>query len=1118
MAEYALQGAFSAGEIAPALWGQVTLAKYHAAATTMRNGFCNYRGGYYSRAGTAMCLRSKQAYPNPPRVITFQFSINNGYCLEFGDYYMRVFTNGAPVVDISATITGITNANPGVVAATNSFSNGDWVTLEEVAGMTQVNGYTYIVASASSSHFTLTDLDGNDVDTTGFGTYTSGGTASRIFTLVTPWAVTDLPLLKFTQSADVMSLCNPNYPPYDLGRISATDWSLTESTFGAVIAAPASCTATATTQPSQATSPPTLPAAYAYVVTAVDAKTGQESVASPVGNVTNSVDIASTAGSIIINWAPVSGAGTYNIYKAPTSYNTQPGNTSEALPVPAGALFGYAGTSYGTQFVDSNITPDLTQVPPVHTNPFAPGQILELPILTPGSGLVSVGITINTSTGSGFIGQPVIVNGQLLAVIIQNAGLDYAQTDTVTYTGTSGGFASGTETFVSNPSVGDTITLNGVEFYFETNLSAPNQLPIKSTLALTLDAAVPILNASAYGAVSVASYTNTATVLTITYNTAGIGGNTYTLAASVATPSGGTLTGGSSSGGSATAPTGSVTVGPETGTYPGCVAYYQQRRVYASSSNDPDTYWMSQPGSFLDFDTSIPVTDADAITGTPWAQQVNGIQFMVPMPGGLVTLTGLGAWQVTGSGGSAINPVAITPSSQQAQPQAFNGCSAQLGPVTVDYDILYVQSKGSIVLDLAYNYWINIYTGSDLTELSGQLFANYTLVQWAWCREPYKVVWAVRNDGAMLSLTYVKQQEVYGWARHDTLGQFVSVCAVTELPVDALYLVTGRPTNAQGGDPVYYIERMDNRIWTGTEDPWCVDCALSYAMPEPDATLTITYAGPTAPATFTASAGVFSAANVGQVIRAAGGIAVVTEYTNDEAVQGTWCLPPTQFVPNDPNGNLVPAAPGAWTMTAPIQTVTGLLHLAGLYVTGLADGVPITPQIVSATGSIILQYPASDIKIGLGFTAQMQTPRLETQGQETIQTRRKTVTAITGRIEASAMLQYGTNQPDGAAQVPPVIAPPWTNLTQVVDQGATYTSPGGATVTTLWTGDLREPVLPNWAKPGQLAIQQVNPIPMQINAVVPEFLEGDLPEITYAQAQERPPQQPPRGPGRWMLG
>ncbi len=1008
MAVFSIQTAFSTGEISPNLYGQVDLVKYHSAASTMRNSFVNYRGGAYSRAGTAMVLQSKQPYGTPPRVLDFQFSNEQGLALEFGEQYMRVVRNGAVVTEAAAAIASVTQANPCVVSAPNGYAVGDWVSINGIVGMAQLDGYLFIVSAATGSTVTLSYLDGSPVDSTMFPAYVSGGTIARVYTVATPWHAADLGLLKFTQSGDTLTVTHTSYPTYDLVRVSDTNWTVTATTFGSSVAPPASCSVTATVQPNGTT---TFPAAYAYCVTAVGAN-GEESIASPIGNVTNSVDIASTAGSLIVTWAQVAGARYYNIYRAPTSYNTQPGVTTNALPVPVGSIFSFVGTSFGTTFVDSNITPDFTQVPPTHQNPFAPGQILAVETGTPGTGYTTASLTVTTSTGSGLIVAPVISGGGVVAWIVQNAGQGYLSTDTVA---------------VSGDGTGATATLS---------------------------------------------------------------------------------------------------VGPQTGTYPGAVAYFQQRRVYASTLNNPDTYYMTQPGSYTNMDTSIPVMATDAIVGTPWGTQVNGIQFMVPMPGGLVVLTGLGAYQVGGSGSSALNPRPITPSSQQATPQAFNGVSSSVPPITVDYDILYVQSKGSIVLDLAWNYWINIYTGTDITEFSGHLFTSYTLVQWAWCREPYKIVWAVRNDGILLSLTFVKPQQVQGWARHDTLGQFVSVASVTELPVDALYCVVARPTNSAGGGYVYYIERMDNRLWTSTEDPWCVDCGLQYPMPAPAAALTIG-APISGYSAVVATASVFGAASIGSVLRALGGVGTITASGSGTTATVLWSLAPSGYVPNDPNGNLLPVASGGWTLTAPTQVVSGLRHLAGLTVTGLADGVPIAPQVVTAAGTITLPVPASNIRVGLPFTAQVQLPYLDPGTAPTVQGRRKTITAVTGRFDASAMIEFGTNQPDGAAQVPPVIAPPWSGMVAAADPGTPYTSPGGGTVVPLATGDIRIPVGADWSKRGQPAFQQPNPLPMNLTAVIPEYLEGDTPEVSYgapshgaggAPEQLRGSPAPQQGPQAWMLG
>lgn len=121
---------------------------------------------------------------------------------------------------------------------------------------------------------------------------------------------------------------------------------------------------------------------------------------------------------------------------------------------------------------------------------------------------------------------------------------------------TQGGtFASGSIVFAGIPTAADTVTLNGVVVEFTAAASDPTAagtiadpvlVNIKASLTLTLDEAVIVLNnAGAPAAVQVATYSNVGgTTLRAIYDTMGVVGNTYTLAASVATPSAATLTGG----------------------------------------------------------------------------------------------------------------------------------------------------------------------------------------------------------------------------------------------------------------------------------------------------------------------------------------------------------------------------------------------------------------------------------------------------------------------------------------------------------------------------------------------------------------------------------------------
>lgn len=82
----------------------------------------------------------------------------------------------------TTAITGISQANPGVVTmASNPFTDGDVVIIEGVVGMTEVNfddttAKMYIVSNGTGTTFELTDLDGNNVNTSAYTAYSSGGT------------------------------------------------------------------------------------------------------------------------------------------------------------------------------------------------------------------------------------------------------------------------------------------------------------------------------------------------------------------------------------------------------------------------------------------------------------------------------------------------------------------------------------------------------------------------------------------------------------------------------------------------------------------------------------------------------------------------------------------------------------------------------------------------------------------------------------------------------------------------------------------------------------------------------------------------------------------------------
>ncbi len=473
---------FAGGEASPSFWGRTDEARFHVSASVIRNCFINFRGGVNSRAGTAFIGPTWVGLAAPPRIITFRFNISTDFVLVFGDKRMRVVFQGGYVTLPPVSITGVSNASPCVITATG-ISGGSLVFIQGVAGATQLNGNFYFAQTVSAGAFSLTDVFGNPVNSQAFGAYAGGGTVAQVYEIASPYALADLAYLKFTQSADVMSICCVNtatqteYPPYDLDRASNTNWQFVETTFQVSIAAPTGLTAVASTTTPPTTTPPTLLTNYAYVVTAVSSTTGEESQASNVAYV-QSVNIAATAGSITLTWSAVTGAAYYNVYKAPAAYEAA---------VPIGSQFGYAGSPFGTQFVDSNITQDFTTTPPIHQNPFARGQIIGVPVLTSGSGLAqaTTSFVISSSTGSGFVGSPIVVNGGVVGFYIQSTGQNYGPGDTMQIV-TVAAAASGTLIFSANPTATQTIVLNGVTWTFVASGATGAQTNIQSSAQLTI--------------------------------------------------------------------------------------------------------------------------------------------------------------------------------------------------------------------------------------------------------------------------------------------------------------------------------------------------------------------------------------------------------------------------------------------------------------------------------------------------------------------------------------------------------------------------------------------------------------------------------------------------------
>lgn len=252
--------------------------------------------------------------------------------------------------------------------------------------------------------------------------------------------------------------------------------------------------------------------------------------------------------------------------------------------------------------------------------------------------------------------------------------------------------------------------------------------------------------------------------------------------------------------------------------YPSCATYYKQRLCFGRSNSAPQTIWMTQTGNYKNMNISSPSRDDDSIEYSINSNQVNDIRHIVPLKD-LLILTSGGEWSMFTNG------QAVAPQTIQFTHESVNG-SSDIPPLTINNSILYIDETNQKIRDLFYQFESDGYAGDDLTIFSHHLFEQHKLEEWTLQKSPYNIIWAVRNDGTLLGLTYNRNHNVWGWHRHDTTnGEFESVCAINENGKNVLYTTVKRSIN---GHIVRYIEKLSDRFEVSTSANIFVDSSLSY--------------------------------------------------------------------------------------------------------------------------------------------------------------------------------------------------------------------------------------------------------------------------------------------------
>lgn len=847
--------------------------------------------------------------------------------------------------------------------------------------------------------------------------------SGTVLEIPSPYAAADLFGLQYAQAHQTMSFVHGSYAPYVLTRVSAT--APQQWTFQPIVFGPAIGTPGGFIIASGGSAG----AQYWWAVTAVDGTTGEESLAAIV---TASGKVPSAGTPTLLAWDLVTGADHYNIYRSTD-----------------GATYGYvdsingvnlAPSTFSTWTVSSSVITGSVVGSWQMAGASAQSQPLTAtPALKASDGVYSIeGFLTVSMAGS----TPLTRTKGRIHVFYSrdgetpvDAGVLGVDSGYLLNDGTLGPtFMSGTITVPDN-GYGSLVFQLYAEMYITTT-------GIAGTGTVTVDESV--------GGSNVITWTS--------------GGVTFSDVAAAADMT--------------QQPPKDLNYFKKAGDYPTAVTRYQQRQIFANTNNNPGYIFASRTASPGNFTQETPILPASSFSFELDSNKAVIVRHLLDLER-LIVFTSAEEKILEGEYASGI----LKPDTLNPRTYTGNG-SAAVEPLLASAIALYVQARGSQVRMVKYGSQA---VNADLTLLADHLIRRRQIVDWAYAFTPDSIVWAVRDDGTLLGLTFLSDQEVWGWHRHDTQGVFESVCTVPEGTEDRLYAIVQRTIN---GVTARYVERLalsNVKDVTDVRDSIYSDCSiLAYDGRNTDTTNTVVLSGGTTwetseVLTLTAEKSVFSAGDVGKtflLINDSTGermYFVITAYTSGTVIKGMGEV----IVPESLRG----VATADWARCA--SSVSGLGALEGEKVSVLADGFvlssPNNPNYAVAmavsAGALAFSHPYSVIRVGLPYFGDMETLDIDTP-TPTRKNKKSLVSRVILYLENSASLWAGLFQ--NVSDAAPLNLMEELKLRDDED----YSNP-----TSLVT-DSRDIVIDSSHNTnGRVFLRQVDPLPTTVLMIAPSFAD-----------------------------
>ncbi|MCZ4280009.1 hypothetical protein O4H49_04415 [Kiloniella laminariae] len=263
------------------------------------------------------------------------------------------------------------------------------------------------------------------------------------------------------------------------------------------------------------------------------------------------------------------------------------------------------------------------------------------------------------------------------------------------------------------------------------------------------------------------------------------------------------------------------------GNYPRRCSFYQQRSIFASPPDQPQTIWTSKTSD--EKNLTLGTNADDGFKATIKAGQVNHIQWMVEGRALMMGTSGATRTLSGASGGEALTVTSVINRRHTTEG------SAAITPIQKGEVALFLSRNRKRLHEFVFSFERDSFIAPDLTFLS-QHITGPGIKAMDMENDPDAIIWMVRDDGQLVGVTYEKSQEVVAFHRHKLggktdehpWGEAESVAVTYEAKREVLWLSVKRKVNGAVVRHIEYMEAVfnDNAV---KEDAFFVDCGGTYS-------------------------------------------------------------------------------------------------------------------------------------------------------------------------------------------------------------------------------------------------------------------------------------------------